>query len=589
MDLRKFFSEVQRRRVGKTAGVYAVVGWVGIQVAATVFPLLDVSDVATKIFVILIIIGFPIAIALAWAYDLTASGLHRTAPLAEDATSPVTRPSSREYGRALGFFGVGILVSLGAFAALSGVRHERAAKTAEDVRSIAVLPFEDMSEKQDQGWFTDGITEELLNRLTQIPDLKVPGRTSSFAFRGSSLGAAEIGSKLDVEALLEGSVRREGNEVRVSVRLIDARTDQELWADEYTREVSSIFAIQEEIAADIVSKLKLQINPQPTVAGSSADINADPAAVDAYMKGLDLWNKRTEESLRRAVEYFEQAVAKDPNFALGYAMIAQAYALLPAYGEFPAFEASSKGQAAAARSLELNPSQPEAYAALGQIRQNFEWDFESAERSYRRAILFNNGYATAHLWRAEALLFLGDYEESRKEIDEALNLDPASPAALHVKAYQYITRRELAAANRTLDRLLSAHPEFPLALISKTSLAIMSKQPISAQPVVLRLTRANPAYATAVEMAGAAAIDPSRRDTAKRAIAALEGRRSKSEIALWYALAGLNDEAMASLESAYDSGSDVNLPFLLLHPAFDAIRARTDYQSILSELHMIAA
>jgi TolB-like protein/Tfp pilus assembly protein PilF len=588
VDLRKFFSEVQRRHVGKTAGVYAVVGWVGIQVAATVFPLLDVSDVATKIVVILIIVGFPIAIALAWAYDLTSSGLQRTAPLRDDATPSVTHSGSREYGRALSFFGIGILVSLGAFAALSSVRHDRAGRTAEGIRSIAVLPFEDLSEKHDQGYFTNGITEELLNRLTQIPDLKVPGRTSSFAFRSSSLGAAEIGAKLDVEALLEGSVRREGDEVRVSVRLIDARTEHELWADEYTREVSSIFAIQEEIAADIVGKLKLQINPQPTVAGADADINADPAAVDAYMKGLDLWNKRTEESMRRAVEYFEQAVAKDPNFALGYAMVAQAYALLPAYGDFPVFEASSKGQAAAARSLELNPSQPEAYAALGQIRQNFEWDFESAERSYRRAILFNNGYATAHQWRAEALLFLGDYEESRKEVDEALNLDPASPAALHVKAYQHITRRELAAANRTLDRLLTAHPDFPLALVSKTSVAIMSRQPIGAQPVMRRLTRANPVYANAVEMAGAAAIDPARRDAAKQAISALEGRRSMSEVALWYALAGLNDEAMAALKNAYDSGSDVNLPLLLLHPAFDAIRARPDYQLILSELHMVA-
>jgi adenylate cyclase len=587
VDLRRFFSEVQRRHVGKTAGVYAVVGWVGIQVAATVFPLLGVTDVATKIVVILIIIGFPIAIALAWAYDLTSSGLHRTAPLSDDVAAPAAAPNAIYYGRALGFFGIGILVALGAFAALSNVRHERTAKTAEGIRSIAVLPFEDMSEKHDQAYFTDGITEELLNRLTQIPDLKVPGRTSSFAFRGSSLGAAEIGSKLDVEALLEGSVRREGNSVRVNVRLIDARTQQELWSDVYEKEVSSIFAIQEEIASDIVNKLKLEINPQPAMAGGAPDIHADPAAVDAYMKGLDLWNQRTEASLRRAVEYFEQAVAKDPTFALGYAMVAQAYALLPAYGDYPAFEASSKGQAAAARSLELNPSQPEAYAALGQIRQNFEWDFESAERSYRRAILFNNGYATAHQWRAEALLFLGDLEESRKEIDEALNLDPASSAAMHVKAYQFIVNGELAAANRMLDRLLAANPEFPLALISKTSIAIMGKQSIGAQPVMRRLARGNTQFATALEQTAVAAMDPSRKGDAKRAIAALEGQRSRAEMALWYALAGLNEEAMASLKAAYDSGAEVNLPFVLLHPAFDAIRSSKDYQSILGDLHMI--
>lgn len=584
MNLGNLLSELQRRRVGRVAGYYAVGGWVAIQVVATVFPLLGVADVATKIAVILVILGFPVAIALGWVYDITENGLMRTGPRAPDAEPG--KIELRQYGRGLGYFGVGILVALVAFAALSRVREDHTARTAAGIRSLAVLPFEDMSANGDQAYFADGITEELLNRLTQIADLRVPGRTSSFAFRDAALGIEEIGRRLDVEALLEGSVRREGNNVRVTVRLIDARTQGKLWANEYEKEISSIFAIQDEIASDIVNALKLQINPQPAVA-AGGEIRADPAAVDAYMKGLDRFNRRTDADLRSALVFFERAVERDPDFGLGFAMIAQVYALLPAYGAFPAFEASSKGQAAAARALELNPNQAEAYAALGQIRQNFEWDFESAERSYRRAILFNNGYATAHQWRAEALLFLGEYDESRTEIEAALDLDPASPAALHVKAYQHITRHEYAAAGRLIDRLLAANPDYPLALISRTTLAILNGEPAPA--LMQRLAQGDAAFAEALRLVAAARANEADRPNAARAIAALNGRRSASELALWYALAGLNDDAVRTIEAAYSSGADANLPFILLHPAFDGVRERPPFKAILRDLHMVEA
>jgi len=584
VDLKRFLAEIQRRRVARVAGVYAVVGWVVIQVVATVFPLLNIADVVARVVVLLIALGFPVVIALAWVFDFTPRGIQRTDPLPESAPTP--RTDARAYGRAMGFFGIGILVSLVAFAALSRVRADREEGSAAGIRSIGVLPFVDLSEKRDQSYFTDGISEEVLNRLAQISDLRVPARTSSFAFRGTSLDVGEISRRLKVESLLEGSVRREGNSVRVTVRLIDAHTQDKVWSNEYEKQMSSVLAIQDEIATDIVDALKLQIRPQPGVADGERNINADPAAVDDYMKGLALWNRRTEPVLRQAIGYFERAIAKDPDFALGFAMVAQSYAVLPAYGNFPVFEASTKGQAAAARALELNPSQAEAYAALGQIRQNFEWDFESAERSYRRAILFNNGYATAHQWRAEALLFLGEIEESRKEIDSALDLDPASPAALHVKAYQHITRHEYGAANRVLDRILAANPEFPLALVSKASLAIMTGQYDVARDMVRRFARDDKAFGVALEAVVNAASDNAQRPAAARALAELKGRRPASELALWYALAGLQDQAFESLKRAYDSGADVNLPYILLHPVFDGIRAEKAYQAILADLHM---
>jgi TolB-like protein len=584
VDIKRIISELQRRHVTRVAGTYAVVGWVVIQVATTVFPLLGLSEAAAKIAIILIVLGFPLAIAFAWAFDITPTGVQRTEALPDHVEPPA--PSSREYGRAAGFFGVGILVALVAFAALSRVRSDHAEKTAAGVRSIAVLPFVDMSQNQDQAYFADGITEELLNRLAQIPNIRVPARTSTFAYRASTLGIDEIAHRLKVEAVLEGSVRRDSNNVRVTARLVDAKTQTKLWSNEYDREVSSIFAIQDEIATDIVNALKLQLSEQPVKAVAGVgDIKAAPAAVDAYMKGLELFNQRTEAGLRKAVTLFENAVEKDPEFALGYAMLAQAYAVVPLYSAYPVFEASSKGQAAAARALQLNPSLAEAYAALGQIRQNFEWDFESAERSYRRAILFNNGYATAHQWRAEALLLLGKYEDSRAEIDAALDLDPVSPSAMFVKAYQHVVRREFPAATRMLDRIIAANPEFSLALVGRAAMALMARQPQVAAPHLNRLANGSPALTQAFAAVTAASADPARRNDALRLLNAVRGR-ANSEMALWYMLAGLPDQALARLKSADESGADPLLPIIVMHPAFDPIRSKPDFQSILSDLRM---
>jgi adenylate cyclase len=588
LDLRSIVRELQRRHVGRVAGVYAVGGWVLIQVAATIFPLLGAAEWLPRVIVFLVIAGFPIALILAWVFDLTPRGLERTAELPEGVTPPPP-PQRSGYARSLGFFGIGILVALVAFAALSGVRG-RGGSAAAGVRSIAVLPFVDMSEKHDQEYFADGVSEEIRNRLAQVPGLKVSARTASFVFKGQNLPIEDIGQRLDVEAVLEGSVRREGNHVRVSAQLVDARTMKNLWTERYDKELSSVFAIQDEVASDIVTAIKLKLTQGAApLAQGELEGSTKPAASEAYMKGLHHLNRRTDADLRRAAGFFEKAVAEDAQFALAHAALAQTYALLPAYGDFPIFEAVSKGQAAAAKAVGLNASQAEAYSALGQIRQNFEWDFESADRYYRNAIRFNNGYATAHQWRAEALLFLGDYENSRAEIDMALDLDPASAPAQHVKAYQHLTRKEYGAANRVLDRLMAANPDFPLALISKASIALLQQQYAVADNALQRLSANDAEVRNAFRTVVAAAADPLQRPQAVRALEALKRRRSPSEIALWLALIGENDRALQQMKAAYDSGADANLPFLLLHPTFDSIRERPEYQSILSELHMIPA
>jgi adenylate cyclase len=587
LDLRKILSELQRRHVGRVAGVYAVAGWVLIQVAATVFPLLGGPEWVARVTVVLVIVGFPIAVALAWIFDITPRGVQRTEQPAADVPVRVATPRNA-YARSLGFFGIGILVALIAFAALSGVR-ARGDSAAAGVRAIAVLPFVDMSEKHDQEYFADGISEEIRNRLAQIPGLKVSARTASFVFKGKNVSIEDIGRELDVQAVLEGSIRREGNQVRVTAQLVDARTNKNLWTERYDKQLSSVFAIQDEVASDIVSAIKLKLTQGAApVARGELEGTTKPAASVAYLKGQHHLNRRTDADLRRAAAFFEQAVQEDAQFALAHAALAQTYALLPAYGDFPIFEAVSKGQAAAAKAVGLNASQAEAYSALGQIRQNFEWDFESADRHYRNAIRFNNGYAIAHQWRAEALLFLRDYEGSRSEIDLALDLDPSSATAQHVKAYQHITRREYAAANRILDRLLAANPDYPLALVSKASVALLQKQYGIAEGALARLAGADAELRNGFYAIMRAAQDPAQRAIAVVALERLKRRRGPSEIALWLALIDEKDLAMRQMQTAYESGADANLPFLLLHPAFDEIRERAEYQDMLEELHMVA-
>ena len=563
--------------------MYAVAGWVLIQVAATVFPLLGETDLP-RLTVILVIAGFPVAVIFAWVFDLTPRGLERTPDLPE-ALAAVPIPSPRSsHARSVGFVGIGIIVALVGFAAFPLVRHRPG---AEGVRSIAVLPFVDMSEKHDQEYFADGVSEEIRNRLAQIEGLKVSARTASFVYKGRNVPVEEIGDALDVEAVLEGSIRREGNQVRVTAQLVDVRTNKNLWTERYDRELSSVFAIQDEVAGDIVSAIKLKFTEGAApLARGELEGSSNPVASEAYMKGLHFLNRRTDGDLRQAVAYFERAVQEDRQFALAYAALAQTYALLPAFGNFPVFEAVSKGQAAAASAVGLNASQAEAYAALGQIRQNFEWDFESADRHYRNAIRFNNGYATAHQLRAEALLLLGDYQGSRTEIDLALDLDPASAPAQHVKAYQHITRSEYGAANRALDRLLAANPNYPLALISKASVALIEGEYDVAESALARLAGNDRELREIYRNVVAAAADAGKRSQAVQALASLKARRAPSEVALWLALIGEHAAATEQMQAAYESAADPNLPFLLLHPAFDAIRRRPQYQEILSELHM---
>ncbi|HXS23041.1 MAG TPA: protein kinase [Gemmatimonadales bacterium] len=313
-----------------------------------------------------------------------------------------------------------LLLALGGFAALRWAKPLRAAPPA----STAVLPFVDLSPGKDQEYFSDGLTDELITTLSEVPGLRVPARTSSFQFKGQNPDVREVGRRLDVGSVLEGSVRKSGNRLRVSVQLVSVKDGYQLWAESYDRDLADVFAVQEEVARAIVSALRVRLTPTKDSA-LAARPTADLQAYDLYLKGRYAWNQRTGTSLLEAVRYLEEAVARDPSFSRAWAALADAYLLVVPYsGTGSVAEAWEKAQAAAQKALALDSTSAEAYTALGYGNTIYGWNWAAAEANFKRAIAADSNYANGHHWYGDFLAGRGRLEESLEEMSRAHRLDP---------------------------------------------------------------------------------------------------------------------------------------------------------------------
>lgn len=606
MSLQPFLAEMKRRRVWRVAGAYVVVVWMTLEIALTSFDVFGFPHWVSTLAVLAAFLGFPLTLALAWAFDITPEGVVRTPALPEGGEGAsagaagmgggaagaaastvgagggagpagVVVNAAPSTGRLVGVFGVGILVALIGFGAYAHYGPGRAARgSPAEVQSLAVLPFLDLSAAQDQGYFTDGVTEELLNRLARVPELQVAGRTSSFAFKGTTVGIKEIGQRLNVDAVLEGSVRRDGDRVRVTAQLTDVASGFELWSETYDRAAGGILEIQDEIANAIVDELRLQLSPS----GAGELVGTESVkAHDDYLLGLARWHRRTAADLEKALSYFQSAVDEDPNYALAYAGLAQTYAVLPFYGTMARSEAAENANAAAARALALDAHLAEAHAALGQIAQALEWDLAGAEASYRRALEFNPGYATAHQWYAETLMMLGRLRQAHTEIDRALALDPLSPAALHTKAYLLSVEHDYAAADSVYDQLLRRSPDYVPGWTGRLMTALAAGNWAAAR-VAVPGAYADPAVRSAVQTVVAGREDPPRRAAAVAALDGLGAALPSAQRGLLYAALGENEAALRMVEQAFVEGQDPNLPFFLVHPLFDGLRNQPRFRAV---------
>lgn len=563
------FSELKRRRVWRVAGAYILVVWMALEIVLETSPVLGIPDWVPRVAIVLAIIGFPITVVLAWAFDLTPQGVVRTPSLAQDVTDgpPPTRVVMQAGpARLAAVFGAGILVALVGFGAYTMVS-PGAVVRPEAIQSIAVLPFNDLSATQDQEYFADGVTEELINRLARLEEIRVAARSSSFQFRDRDAGLDEVARQLGVEAVVEGSVRREGDRLRVTVELVDAATGFQIWSESYDRTVDDIFAIQDDISTAIVDALRVRLIPGASrLRAGTSNVRAH----DAYLLGLSRWHARTAEDLQRALGYFVEALEEDATYAPAYAGLALTYAVLPAYSDMSVDEAAQLGSEAAARALALDAQLAEAHAAIGQIAQALEWNLEAAGMAYRRALEFQPNYGTAHQWYAETLMMMGRLSEARQEVDQALVIDPLSVAARTTRAYLLTVSRQYEPARRAYEQVLVESPGNGIARTGHVFLCLVADCHDDA------LTAAGAAYppdiAAVVRAVVRADADPTLRGEAIRELDTLDGALSPAHLALLHAALGNAEGAIGRLERAYEEGADPNLLFYLVHPLLDPLR-----------------
>ncbi|HUP87830.1 MAG TPA: hypothetical protein VM100_00615 [Longimicrobiales bacterium] len=532
MSFKRVIHEVHRRSIWQVLLIYLGASWAVLQVVDQVQGRLNLPDWVYGAALILLLIGLPIVLATAFVQEGTTT----TSVTTDDAALPQRVLTWRNA------LGGGLLAFIGGGALLILWLNFSPKKDGDDVQaSIAVLPFVDMSSSKDQEYFGDGITEEILNVLAQVPDLRVPARTSSFSFKGQNLSIREIAQKLGVATVLEGSVRKSGDRVRITAQLIDARTDRHLWSQTYERDLADVFAVQDEIAHAIVDALPLKKKENVAKSTMVEEATSNGAAHDSYLKGLHYWHGRVGTELPLALEEMKKATAADPNYARAWAGMALVYAVLPQYVPYDLGIAIREGKAAARRALELDPKAADAHAALGQIAQELEWDWASAASHYEQAVQIDSKLATAAQWRAELLAITGKTDEALVELDRAGKLDPLSPSIKTVRGYILMVNGQAARAEPLFRELVQQYPQYDYPKINLFQANVILGRMKEAQAVA-----PNDAW----RVIASAFTDASKKNEAVRKMMSLERADLSTQIVVLLALNEPDSAAAAAKRAA---------------------------------------
>ena len=421
-----FFSELKRRNVYKVAVAYAVVSWLLIQIATQVFPFFEIPNWAVRLVVLVLIAGFPVALVFSWAFEITPEGIVRETDVAPGKS--ITHHTGKKIvamTTVLAIIAAGLLAFRLFGPKLVVPQYGEAAKAIPE-KSIAVLPFDNLSEDKSNAYFAEGVQDEILTRLAKVADLKVISRTSTQHFKSEPDDLPQIAKQLGVAHVLEGSVQKANDKIRVNVQLINALTDTHLWAETFDRKLTDIFAVESEIAKTIADTLQTKLSgaEQHAIAARPTE-NTD--AHQLYLKGRFFWNKRTGTDLKKSIDYFQQAIAIDPNYALAYAGLADAYVFLPGYTAGTPGDCYPKAIAAARKALELDNALAEAHTTLAIALWSYEFDLAHANGEFQRAIELNPNYATGHQQYGNITLSAsGRFNDAIAEGKRAVELDPLS-------------------------------------------------------------------------------------------------------------------------------------------------------------------
>ena len=421
-----FFAELKRAKTsgGSLQSPYAVVAWLIIQIATQVFPFFEVPNWTVRLVVLVLVLGFPVALIFSWAFEITPEGIKLESEI--DGNKSIKRNTGRKLLGVTAILGV---IALGLL--LFQLTHPKSRTPTEstppplEAKSIAVLPFENLSRDPDNAFFADGVQDEILTRLAAVADLKVISRTSTEKYRSKPENLREIAQQLGVTHILEGSVQRSSDQVRITVQLINALTDAHLWAESYDRKLIDTFAVESDVSKKIADTLKAKLSgsEKKAIAAKPTD---NGAAYQLYLKGRFFWNKRTGADLHTAAGYFRQATEADSRYAEAYAGLAQAELLIPVFGAGRPAEFFPKAKDAAQRAIDLDETSAEGHTAMAMLKL-FDFHFAESEKQFRRAIELNPNYATAHHWFGNSLLVtLGRFDEAVGEGRRAIELDPLS-------------------------------------------------------------------------------------------------------------------------------------------------------------------
>jgi TolB-like protein/DNA-binding winged helix-turn-helix (wHTH) protein/Flp pilus assembly protein TadD len=500
--------------------------------------------------------------------------------LAPDAPKRRLRPTSR----VLIALALGIIVSLPILAVWLFRSRGRA---PAGVRSLAVLPLDNISGDASQNYFADGMTDELITDLAQISALRVISRTSVMVYKGAHKPLPQIARELNVDAVVEGTVLRSGDRVRITAQLIEASTDKHLWSQSYEGDLRETLALQNRVAGAIADQIRINLTPQEQAALKNVKV-VNPEAYESYLKGRYFWNKRTADGLKVALAYFKQAIEEDPKYAPAYSGLADTYALLGdwQYAVMTPKEAFPKAKAAAIKALELDNTLGEAHNSLAFVLDGFDWDLESGGKEFRRAIELTPGYATAHHWYAWHLSLLGRYDEAIAEMRKAENLDPlsliinADLAELLVLAHSYDESIQQSRKTIEMDpNFALAHNQLAQAYLQKH----MDDEAVAELQKAVELSGGSP---TCIANLARAYVASGKRNEAAKLLSDLKkrsnpGYSNAAEIALIYASLGDTDQAMNWLDKGYEERFN---PGVLLRPGFDPLRSDPRFQSLVHRI-----
>jgi TolB-like protein/Flp pilus assembly protein TadD len=458
------------------------------------------------------------------------------------------------------------------------------------IRSLAVLPLESLSSDASQDYFAEGMTDELISDLGQISALRVISRTSVMAYKHARKPLPQIARELSVDAVVEGTVLRSGDQVRITAQLIEASSDKHLWSESYEGELRDTLALQNQVARAIADQIRINLNPQEQAALKTIKV-VNPQAYESYLKGRYFWNKRTADGLKVALAYFNQALEENAGYAQAYSGLADTYALLGdwQYAVMTPKEALPKAKAAAIKALELDSALGEAHNSLAFCLDGFDWDFDAAGGEFRRAIELNPGYATAHHWYSWHLALVGNYDEAVVEMRKAENLDPLSLIINADLAELLVIAHSYDESIRQSRKTIEMDPNFALAhnQLGQAYLQIhMLDDAVAELEKAAQLSGGSPPVIANLARAYAGSA---RRNDAVKLLSDLKERSSPgysraSEIAVIYVSLGDSDQAMSWLERSYEERFN---PGALLRPGFDPLRADPRFQDLLRRIGLL--